>query len=197
MKAYLDMWENAFNFKGRTNRRDFWIAYGINLGIMTALFMLLMITSSSDAMTAIIIFPTALSFIYSVMTIIPLISLQIRRFHDTGHSAGFYVLMALLSFCYIGAIVRFVFYSREGDRNENRWGPAPEEKWKTANSLSENTEITNDTSPSANREEEFVDRYITESQLPKKKRWLRNMLILFGISTGIFILSFVLLFLFY
>ncbi|MGN0495710.1 MAG: DUF805 domain-containing protein [Lachnospiraceae bacterium] len=197
MKEYLDMWEKAFDFKGRTNRKDFWIAYGINLGIMIVLGMLFMITSLSDAMVTILIFPSTLAFIYSLMTIIPLISMQIRRLHDTGHSAGFYVLITLLSFCYIGAIIRLIFYVIPGDKNENKWGVAPEEKPVTIGSLPENTETINDTSPSANHEGEFVDRYITESQLPKKKRWLRNMLILFGISTVIFILLFMLLFLLY
>lgn len=196
MKSYLNMWERAFDFKGRTNRKDFWIAYGINLGIMMILFIFLMIATYSDAMTAIFIFPAALSFLYSVMTIIPLLSLQIRRLHDTGHSAGFYVLLALLSFCYIGTIIRFVFYVMDGSKEENKWGAPTEENPEITDSLQENEETSNDTLQS-HEEEEFVDQYITESQLPKKKLWLRNMLILFGISLIIFILLFMLLFLFY
>ncbi|MGN0437232.1 MAG: DUF805 domain-containing protein [Lachnospiraceae bacterium] len=196
MKAYLNMWERAFDFKGRTNRKDFWIAYGINLGIMIVLFLFLMIATYSDAMTAIIIFPTCLSFIYSIMTIIPLLSLQIRRLHDTGHSAGFYVLLTLLSFCYIGTIVRFIFYVMDGSKEENKWGVPTDENPEITGSLQENEETSNDTLQS-HEEDEFVDQYITESQLPQKKRWLRNMLILFGISLIIFILLFMLLFLFY
>lgn len=193
MKAYLNMWERAFDFKGRTNRKDFWIAYGINLGILIVLYLLFLIAAYSDAIIAIIIFPSSLACIYSFMMIIPMISLQIRRFHDTGHSAGFFLLLTLLSLCYIGTIIRFIFYVIEGEKNDNKWGAATDENPERTDSLQENIETSNNMSISTNQEDEFVDRYITESQLPKKKRWLRNILILFGFSAAIYMLLFILL----
>lgn len=192
MKPYLDMWEKAFDFKGRTNRKDFWSAYGINAGILVVLGILLNVTTAGgEEITAIGIFPTILACIYSFMMIIPLLSIQIRRFHDTGHSAALYIVCLVLSPLYIGIIIRFVFYLKDSDRGLNNWGIGADEKPEKTYTLWQNTDSTENPDFSEAKET-FVDQHITESELPKKKLWLRNILILFGISISIFFIILIL-----
>lgn len=190
MKPYLDMWEKAFDFKGRTNKKDFWIAYGINAGILILLSTLLRITTAGgEELTAASILPTILTCIYSFMMLIPLLSMQIRRFHDTGHSAALYALCLVLSLLYIGIIIRFIFYLKDGNRGFNKWGAGSDGEPEKTYTPEENGDA--DIPISSEREEDFVDQCITESELPEKKLWLRNMLILFGISAAIFFLIFI------
>ena len=48
--------------------------------------------------------------------------MSVRRLHDTDHS-GWWVLIGLIPI--IGFIVLIVFYVRQSDPAENRFGPAP------------------------------------------------------------------------
>ena len=37
IKAYIDFWKRAFDFRGRSTRPDFWWTYLVNVIIMTIL----------------------------------------------------------------------------------------------------------------------------------------------------------------
>jgi uncharacterized membrane protein YhaH (DUF805 family) len=63
-----------------------------------------------------------ISGIAGLALLLPGLSVAIRRLHDTDHS-GWWVLIGLIPL--IGFIVLLVFYLREGDAGENRYGPAP------------------------------------------------------------------------
>ena len=54
--------------------------------------------------------------------LLPNFSVAIRRLHDTDHS-GWWLLIALIPI--IGFIVLLVFYVRESDPGENKYGPPP------------------------------------------------------------------------
>ena len=56
--------------------------------------------------------------------LLPGLSVAIRRLHDTDHS-GWWVLIGLIPI--IGFIVLLVFYLRQSDPGENRYGPPPAE----------------------------------------------------------------------
>src|SRR6266498_4965432 len=55
---------------------------------------------------------------------LPGLAVSVRRLHDTDHS-GWWVLIGLIPI--IGFIVLLVFYVRQSDAGENRFGPAPAE----------------------------------------------------------------------
>ncbi|MFI3141080.1 MAG: DUF805 domain-containing protein [Clostridia bacterium] len=42
--AYVKYWKNAFNFKGRTRRRDYWIVFGINTAISVVITIFLSVS---------------------------------------------------------------------------------------------------------------------------------------------------------
>lgn len=98
VEAYKKMWVNAFDFKGRTNRTDFWYAIlanflvGFILGIASGIL--------GDA-------GTMLSGIYTIAVLIPGLSIEIRRLHDVNKS-GWYLLMSLIPI--VGAILVLIAY---------------------------------------------------------------------------------------
>ena len=97
-KAYI---ENYANFSGKTNRADFWWAV---LGV----FLLSMVVSIVGGM----IFgnqngTNILSSIWSLVTLIPGLALEVRRLHDIGKS-GWWILIGLIPI--VGFILLIVWY---------------------------------------------------------------------------------------
>ena len=54
--------------------------------------------------------------------LLPILSVAIRRLHDTDHT-GWWVLIGLIPI--IGFIVLLIFYLRQSDPGENQYGPPP------------------------------------------------------------------------
>ena len=112
IKAYIDFWKRAFDFSGRSTRPDFWWAYLVNVIIITILTVFcVLIPHNSKVLSTIltllnnqtelqkIIFSYAWPLmLFSLIELIPQLSLQIRRLRD----AGFHPAWVLLS--YIGLI---------------------------------------------------------------------------------------------
>ena len=112
IKAYIDFWNRAFDFSGRSTRPDYWWVYLINVIISTILVVfcvLIPFFSNVDLSDPAllnnqtelqkIIFSYAWPLmLFSLIELIPQLSLQIRRLRD----AGFHPAWVLLS--YIGLI---------------------------------------------------------------------------------------------
>lgn len=88
---YQDFWKRWNDFDGKSNVREFWMAFLINIviailiGIVARIIRLDIITS-----------------LWGLAVIVPNWAVMIRRFHDTGRS-GWYWLWLLLPF--IGWII--------------------------------------------------------------------------------------------
>ena len=103
--AYGKMWVNGLNIKGRTSRKDYWYAWLLNAIIMIILMILdsplgLNFIGKEDDIFSIgynITPQGTLSFIYSIITIIPMFTLTIRRLHDINKS-GWYSLIGIIPF---------------------------------------------------------------------------------------------------
>lgn len=112
IRAYKEFWIKSFDFAGRTRRIDFWLAFVANI---LALILVILIgaliapvfTGSSGTM------PTILVSLYAIATIIPNISIQLRRLRDAGFSPWL-LLLSLLP--YLGGIVLLALYCR-GSKN--------------------------------------------------------------------------------
>lgn len=72
--AYQEFWTRAFDFSGRTARPPFWYTVLDNFII---LFVLLMLATKVEAFAA-------LYTLYVIATIIPSLSMVIRRLRDAG-----------------------------------------------------------------------------------------------------------------
>ena len=141
MKEYGKMVKNAFNYKGRARRREYWVPNLINSGIacFMAGLIFLFATIAGDCLwynmngsfgystagsmaTTIAYIPSAL---FSIFTFVVGLSLGVRRFHDAGFKAWVYALCYVgICCCGLGAIAMLViacFNSKE----DNQWGPNP------------------------------------------------------------------------
>ncbi len=104
VEAYREYWNNYFNFSGKMSRKNFWLNVLINFIIYIILIMCTCINIGEPISG----YYALLTIVYSLATIIPNISMQVRRLHDTGQS-GACVLLCFIPI--IGSIILIVFYS--------------------------------------------------------------------------------------
>lgn len=128
--AWISMWKRAFDFKGRSRRKELWLAILANIlftfGAMMVNDLLTSLISSVTGDTSIISFMSSILSpiftIYGLAAFIAGLSLEVRRLHDTNRS-GWWIFIALIPL--IGAISLLVFYCTEGDLGPNKYGPSP------------------------------------------------------------------------
>ncbi|MFV0574704.1 MAG: DUF805 domain-containing protein [Vibrio sp.] len=102
MQYYLLALKNYANFKGRTTRKEFWMfALFSMLAVIIMVFLDAMLgTVNPESGVGI------LTSIYSLLTLIPNISITVRRLHDTNRSGWFYLLIIIPL---IGALALLIF----------------------------------------------------------------------------------------
>lgn len=104
LKKYAD-------FKGRARRKEYWLFI---LLYSICYFIAFLIDVASGAL---IIFTT----IVALGLLIPLISVAVRRLHDTDRSGWWF----LLGFVPFANIVLLIFFFLDDTPGENRFGPDP------------------------------------------------------------------------
>jgi len=111
-EAVRSGFDHYTKFDGRAGRPAFWwwFLFGILVGI------------GASIIDAIIGSWGVVSGLAALALLLPNLSVAIRRLHDTDHS-GWWVLIGLIPI--IGFIVLLIFYLRQGDAGENRYGPPP------------------------------------------------------------------------
>lgn len=121
MKWYLQAFKNAFDFKGRASRSEYWYFFLFNVLIFITLFITGIVAINHNINIVLkTIFP--LLVIYSLIIIIPSISVNIRRLHDTNHS-GFWLLLHFIP--YAGSVFLLVFMTEDSEPSTNKWGRNP------------------------------------------------------------------------
>jgi uncharacterized membrane protein YhaH (DUF805 family) len=104
-----------FVFKGRASRSEYW---WFQL-IVTPSFVISDFTESD------------ISYLFlgiALVTLIPAISVGVRRLHDTNRS-GFFLLISFIPF--IGGLILLFFLIPEGTKGKNKYGANPLVKRKT------------------------------------------------------------------
>ncbi|UQS84878.1 DUF805 domain-containing protein [Apilactobacillus apisilvae] len=86
--SYASFIKNTFNYKGRTNLKDFLFTYLLNVGILILTVLLVMVSHGNR----IILIPVWIFLIYLVIVILPTLSLMVRRYRDAGIN-GYYFLL--------------------------------------------------------------------------------------------------------
>ncbi|MBR5493569.1 MAG: DUF805 domain-containing protein [Alistipes sp.] len=106
--------KNYANFSGRARRSEYWYFALANFifGAVTGL----MSVEIPEVMY--------LVWIVGVALLIPSLAVCVRRLHDIGKS-GWWYLIGLVP--YIGAIVLIVFFVKDSQPGENKWGANPKE----------------------------------------------------------------------
>lgn len=132
--AWISMWKRAFDFKGRSRRKEYWLAALANalfysLAVSIVFILGIMITGATNSgERALPYIVLAFSTIYILAAFIPGLSLAVRRLHDTNQS-GKFLLVALLGIIpivgWIVNIILLVNFCTEGDLRTNKYGPSP------------------------------------------------------------------------
>jgi uncharacterized membrane protein YhaH (DUF805 family) len=111
-EAVRSGFDHYVKFDGRASRPAYWWWF---------LFAILVAICASIIDAAIGSFGV-ISGIAGLALLLPGLSVAIRRLHDTDRT-GWWILIGLIPL--VGFIVLLVFYLREGDAGENRYGPPP------------------------------------------------------------------------
>ena len=127
--AYANGFKKCFSVKGRARRSEFWkfhlanfmlvIIYGILVGIVLVIMDNAYIgdTEISSAVASVI-----LGLYLIISTVIPPLTLTIRRLHDIGRS-GWFVFIQLVPV--VGSLVLLVMMFMDSEIGENKYGPNP------------------------------------------------------------------------
>lgn len=127
IKAYIDFWKRAFDFRGRSTRPDYWWVYLINVIINTILvvgFVLIpffsnvsndpAILNDSSEIQKMILKYMSPAMVFWLITLIPQLALQFRRLRDAGIHPAWGLLSCiglvpfLAFFSFIGSIALIV-----------------------------------------------------------------------------------------
>lgn len=118
MQWYIQALKNSFNFSGRARRSEYWFFALFNFLVAVGLTIFdMMIGSFSDGSSF-----GLFSGLYTLLMIIPNLSLTFRRLHDIGRSA-WWILFGMIPI--IGAITLLVFMFLDSEPSENQYGPNP------------------------------------------------------------------------
>lgn len=117
MKWFIDAFKKAFNFSDRSRRTEYWMFTLVAIIISIALTII-------DAVVGLELAEGVgiLSTLFSLLIIIPGLSLTVRRLHDIGKS-GWWVLITLIPL--IGAIILLVFTVKDSEPSSNEYGMNP------------------------------------------------------------------------
>ena len=113
MNEYISVLKKYAVFSGRAGRREFWMFVLFNVIISFVLSLIDGVIGISVAQMGL------LSFIYSLLVILPTLAVSVRRLHDIGRS-WLSLFFALIPFA--GPIILIVFYAKGGDAGDNKFG---------------------------------------------------------------------------
>ena len=137
-QAVKHVFSNYATFQGRASRSEFWWFYLFNVIVTFVLSIPYYIglaqsagTMTTDPVTGemtggslsgLAVFGIILLVGWLLITIIPIISVSVRRLHD-GDRTGWWWWLYLL--CFIGPIILLIFYILPGTPGPNRYGEGP------------------------------------------------------------------------
>jgi uncharacterized membrane protein YhaH (DUF805 family) len=126
-KAVKHCLRNYANFRGRASRSEYWYFVSVYFIIWGAVWLFGILAPSlaasddyaPEAPSLFFSLLIIIAFIATLAIVIPALAASVRRLHDTGRSAAWY----LLNFIPFAGIVVLIFLCQEGDEVPNRFGP--------------------------------------------------------------------------
>ena len=121
MKYCLDFFKRYVDYKGVSDRKEFWYPILMHFVVYLVLFVIGLFLKNVSAW---------LSLLYGAGTIVPFTSSAVRRLHDTDRSGLnlFFILIPLVGLIYTGIMLcdktkydpySFEIEKEEGERNED------------------------------------------------------------------------------
>ncbi len=124
-------WRQAFDFRGRATRREYWmflpLLYVSWIAIVFVAVMAMTIAGAADEMFESIVFPLTLGTM--VAGLLPLLSASVRRLHDHDKT-GWLILLTLIPL--VGWIFFLIMMLTPGSAGENGYGANPRDRGFTA-----------------------------------------------------------------
>lgn len=118
-EAFFLFFKNAFVISGRSSRSAywFWMLWSLIIAIATTVvdWVLFAGILSMENLAAVGVF----SNLFSLLTLIPGITLTVRRLHDVNRSGWLYLLV----FTCVGIIPVFIWLVSQGTAGQNDFGP--------------------------------------------------------------------------
>jgi uncharacterized membrane protein YhaH (DUF805 family) len=111
MNWYLKAMRNYFNVNGRARRTEYWMYFLVYFGVMVVAGIL-------DSIIGL----GLLGGLAALVHLIPSITVGVRRLHDIDRS-GWWLLIALVPL--VGWIIAIYWAVKEGDTQDNQYGPNP------------------------------------------------------------------------
>ena len=116
MEWYFAVLKKYGTFTGRSQRKEYWMFFLVNLVVYIARAIIDGLTGTFSAESGV----GLLGAIYTLALLIPNLALTARRLHDTDRS-GWWQLLSFLPL--VGTIILIVFLAQEG--RANRYAVAP------------------------------------------------------------------------
>lgn len=113
VNAYAGSWKRCFDYKGKSSKQEYWCVVVVDIVLAVVTAMLLIVGKAADIEVI-----TIVGMIFSVCLIVsmlPLLSLTIRRLHDTGKSGWW---MFLIFVVLVGAIALMLMCSQQSEESE-------------------------------------------------------------------------------
>lgn len=118
MEWFQLVWKRYAEFDGRSRRQEYWMFSLIQFLIIFVGYIVGLVLTGIGIGVAIL----GLCFIYSLISLIPSLSVSVRRLHDTGKS-GWFLLIGLIPF--IGGLIVIIVMALDSDPGMNEYGPNP------------------------------------------------------------------------
>lgn len=121
MKDFIIPYHRYVDFAGRSDRREFWyfvLFYLIVSAVLSVIDMTLFPNVMGQDGAAL----QPLASIFGLVSLIPNISVSVRRLHDTGRS-GWWILLWFIPL--LGWIPLLIWYCQKGHPEANAYGEAP------------------------------------------------------------------------
>ena len=113
MDWYLMALKKYADFKGRSQRKEYWMFTLFNLLAFFVLsFVGGMLGDQAELLTG----------IYSLGVLLPSVAVTVRRLHDIGRSGWWALLMVVPV---VGALILVIFALQDSQAEENEYGPNP------------------------------------------------------------------------
>lgn len=122
VEAYQLFWKNYVNFSGRSRRAHYWWVVLIQSVISVVAVILQTMLGMGDSAASVALVIGGIYSLYNLATVLPMLSLGVRRLHDTGRSGWWYLINFVPC---IGSIVFLVFVCMPGTVGDNQFGPDP------------------------------------------------------------------------
>lgn len=121
MRWYVTVLRKYAVFNGRARRKEYWYFSLFNF-LIAVVFLIFcgFATMAGDKVGVALI--AILFELYDLGTILPGVTVGVRRLHDIGRS-GWWLFLAFLPL--IGAIVLLIWFARDSDPRTNMYGPNP------------------------------------------------------------------------